>query len=169
LTRKTKAARTHAPEAPVELRDTRTAISDLAASGLDQRVGYMLRVAQAAVLRDLMGAFKPFGLRPSQYACLLVIQAEPGLKQQRVGEILTVKHSNLVATIDELEARGFIARERLPGDRRAKSLHLTSAGTAFVKRLRRVEAAHRRRLSQAVGEADIRGLLATLNTLAQLD
>jgi len=155
----TKLARDTDPSPPLD---------ELGPTGLDQHVGFMLRVATAAVMRDLARELESFELRPRQYACLLVLRAEPGLQQQRVGDILSVKHSNLIATIDELESRGLVVRTRLPHDRRANVLQLTTAGTKLLKQIHSVEIAHRSRLSHALGKNGVTRLLDSLNRLARL-
>jgi DNA-binding MarR family transcriptional regulator len=140
--------------------------SSLAASILNKHVGFMLRLAMAAVLRDFANALKKFDLRPAQYACLLVVQSQPGLKQQRIGEILTVKHSNLVAIINFLESRGYVDRARPNSDRRANIIYLTKVGTEL---LTPVVNAHNARLVEALGDHDVESVLDSLQRLANLE
>jgi DNA-binding MarR family transcriptional regulator len=140
-----------------------------AASTLDKHVGFMLRLAMAAVLGDFASALKKFGLRPAQYACLLVVQSQPGLKQQRIGEILTVKHSNLVAIINFLESRGYVDRARPNSDRRANIIYLTKVGTELLTRAAPVVNAHNARLIEALGDHDVENVLDSLQRLANLE
>jgi DNA-binding MarR family transcriptional regulator len=137
-------------------------------SGLHKHIGFMLRLANAAVLRDFAQAIEEFKLRPAEYACLVVIQAEPGLNQQRIGQILNIKHSNLVAVINALEGRGFIDRARPTRDRRTNFIYLTKSGTQFLERLGDAVKAHNQRIVQRVGRRNLATMLNSLNHLAQL-
>jgi DNA-binding MarR family transcriptional regulator len=137
-------------------------------SGLNRRMGFMLRLAEAAVMRDLADALAEFDLRPSHFAALVAIDAEPGLKQQSVGKILAVRHPNLVALIDTMEARGLIERARAPGDRRSNALRLTAEGKALLKQLRKVEADHQAKLVAVLGEDGLAACLEALTKLSRL-
>ena len=138
-------------------------------NGLNRKIGYMLRLAHAAVMGDLADAMAAYELRPSHYAALVVVDAEPGLKQQRVGELLSVRHPNLVALIDVLQARGLLLRTRVEGDRRSNALHLTSEGKALLKRMRRAETAHQARLVAALGDDGLNACLDALDKLSRLN
>jgi DNA-binding MarR family transcriptional regulator len=137
-------------------------------SGLHRHIGFMLRLAYAAVLRDFMRAIEQFKIRPAEYACLLVIHAEPGLNQQRIGQILNIKHSNLVAVINALEGRGFIDRARPPRDRRTNFIYLTKSGTQFFQKLCEVFDRHNQRVVQRIGRRNLATTLNSLQHLAQL-
>jgi len=140
----------------------------LAASGLNRHVGFMLRLAMAAVLDDMARALKKFDLRPSQYACLLAVQGEPGLNQQSIGKILSVKHSNLVGIISELEERGLVDRARPNSDRRANIVYLTKSGARLLRDLTPIVDSHHGKLVKAVGRKDLGLLLKSLDRLTRL-
>jgi DNA-binding MarR family transcriptional regulator len=146
-----------------------TDLSILEPSGLHKHIGFMLRLAMAEVLRDFAQAIEEFKLRPAEYACLLVVAAEPGLNQQRIGRILSVKHSNLVAIINTLESRGFIDRARPTRDRRTNFIYLTKSGAQFLERLESAVKQHNQRLLKAIGRRNLTILLGSLNQLAGLD
>jgi DNA-binding MarR family transcriptional regulator len=144
-------------------------LSMLEPSGLHKHIGFMLRLATAEVLRDFAQAIEKFRLRPAEYACLLVVAAQPGLSQQHIGRILSVKHSNLVAIINALQRRGFIDRARPSRDRRTNSIQLTKSGARFVEGLESAFEQHHERLLQKIGRRNLPLLLSTLNQLARLD
>jgi DNA-binding MarR family transcriptional regulator len=144
-----------------------TDLSILEPSGLHKHIGFMLRLAMATVLRDFAQAIEEFKVRPAEYACLLAVGAEPGINQQRIGQILGVKHSNLVAIINALERRGFIDRARPTRDRRTNFIYLTKSGAHFLERLERAVKAHNQRLLRKIGRRKLSTLLSSLNQLAR--
>lgn len=121
-------------------------------AGLTDSVGFMLRLAQVAVFQSLVVSLKPFDLRASDFSILLIIEANPGLKQQAVGEALSIKRANLVSIIDALEKRGLIDRTVPETDKRSYALSLTEAGRALMVDAKAAEQAHQKKLASIVGE-----------------
>jgi DNA-binding MarR family transcriptional regulator len=135
-------------------------------AGLDREVGFVLRLAQVAVFKDLMASLKPHALRPAEYSLLAIVAANPGLKQQELGAALAVQGPNLVTMVDQLEARGLIARSVAPGDRRAHALHLTQVGDGVLRQAKAAHARHQARVRRCLGQADPSDLIAMLNRIA---
>jgi MarR family transcriptional regulator, lower aerobic nicotinate degradation pathway regulator len=72
----------------------------------------------------------PLGLIARQAGILtLVTEMEP-MTQKRLGDLLRIDRTTMVNLLDDLEAKGFVRRERHPGDRRAFLIHHTDAGLA---------------------------------------
>src|SRR5262245_57513983 len=59
----------------------------------------------------------------------LVIEREP-MTQKALGDALRIDRTTMVALIDDLEAKGYVARQRHPRDRRAFLVHPTDPGRA---------------------------------------
>jgi DNA-binding MarR family transcriptional regulator len=138
----------------------------LLACGLADRLGFQLRMAQAAVWSDLVAALQPFGLRPSQYSVLLILRATPGSRQQDIGEALGIQRPNLAAMIDGLEKRGLIQRAINPADRRSHALSLTEAGLALLAEADAAHALHEGRLAERLDGLDTGALLPVLRRIA---
>jgi DNA-binding MarR family transcriptional regulator len=136
--------------------------------GLDDDIGLALRLAQLAVFRDITTALREVELRPSDFSALMIIEANPGLKQQAIGELLVIRKPNLVSMIDTLVGRGLIDRRSPPGDRRSYSLHLTAAGHDVLSAAKSAHQAHGARVRAMFAGADAEHLLRNLRTLAQL-
>jgi DNA-binding MarR family transcriptional regulator len=119
--------------------------------GLETQVGFLLRLAQVAVFKDLITALKPFDLRPTDFSVLLVIEATPGLKQQEVGEALRIQRPNVVTILDQLQGRGLVLRGAVPGDRRSYALTLTPEGATLLAKAKAAHARHDRKVSSASG------------------
>jgi len=137
-------------------------------AGLDDQLGFILRLAQVAVFKDLLEALKPYALRLADFSALLVIEANPGLKQQTLGEALRIQRPNLVAIIDQLEDRGLVERGATPGDRRSYALTVTAAGAALLVEAKAAHARHEGRVAAALGPADKDGMLQALGRIAAL-
>ncbi|WP_068875933.1 MULTISPECIES: MarR family winged helix-turn-helix transcriptional regulator [unclassified Phenylobacterium] len=140
----------------------------VALGGLDAQVGFMLRLAQVAVFKDLIEALRPFGLRPTDFSVLLVIEATPGLKQQAVGEALSIQRPNLVTIIDQLEGRGLVKRGAAPGDRRSYALALTPEGEKLLAGAKAAHGAHTERVTAALGDMDKHMVLEALTRIARM-
>jgi DNA-binding MarR family transcriptional regulator len=130
---------------------------------LPHLVGYMLRRAQLAVFQDFWRGYEPFDIRPAQYAVLIVIERNPGLRQSQISTALNIKRANLVALLDSLENRGLAKREPVATDRRSYALHLTDAGTALMQQLAELNAVHEARLNRIIGEPGRHELLRLLH------
>jgi DNA-binding MarR family transcriptional regulator len=138
----------------------------LVASGLADRFGFQLRLAQAAVWSDLVAALQPFGLRPGHYSVLLILRAAPGSRQQDIGEALGIQRPNLVAMIDGLEKSGLIRRAINPADRRSHALSLTDDGLARLAEADAAHAAHEARLVATMKDTDPVEMLPALRRIA---
>ena len=91
-------------------------------------IGFALRRAQAAVAEDFSCRFGAEDIRASQFAVLMVLRQNPGLRQAQVSFALGIERTNFVPLFDELERRGLAERRRVPGDRRAAALFLSEDG-----------------------------------------
>ena len=141
---------------------------DVSLGGLETTVGFLLRLAQVAVFKDLLAALKPFDLRVTDLSVLLVIEATPGLQQRAIGEVLRIQRPNLVTIIDQLEARGLVRRGSVPGDRRAYALSLTTEGEALLQRAKVAHDQHGRKVLDALGDFETERMLAALRRIAAL-
>lgn len=151
MTDKPKKPNTHRPERFEELTGQLREGSRLSKSDLADSIGFLLRLANGVALGELGVKLEAMGLRQSLYSVLLIIRENPGLKQNEIGQTLSIQQSNLVALITELEGDGLVIRQPVANDRRSYSLVLTDKGQ---KRLAEADAIHtenERRLAEAVG------------------
>jgi DNA-binding MarR family transcriptional regulator len=89
------------------------------------RVGGAQASAFAAILA-------PLGLRPKQFGLMNVVALAEGPSQSEIGAAMGIDPSGLIATIDDLEERGWLERRKDPRDRRRNVVVLTEAGTAML-------------------------------------
>jgi len=132
---------------------------------LPNHIGYVIRRAQVAIFQRIIERMARLDIRPAQFSVLTVIGANPGLRAMEVSEALGIRRPNLVAMLDELERRGLARRKVVPGDRRAQALYLTREGTALLRQLKRLAAAHERDVTRSISAAEKRQLLRLLGRL----
>ncbi len=136
--------------------------------GVEDQIGFVLRLAQLAVFKDVIETLSPFGLRPSDFSALRVIAANPGLKQQDIGRELGIKRPNLVGMVEELHNKKLVERRVVAGDRRSYALTLTKAGLDLLEQAEEAHRGHQARMREALGENDPIRFLACLRSLARL-
>jgi DNA-binding MarR family transcriptional regulator len=124
-------------------------------------VGFLLSKVGFDAARRFRARLAPLGLEPRQFALLRYVAAAEGQSQQALGAALEIPASRMVALIDDLEERGLVERRRNPADRRARALHLTSAGRRLLGKAIEVAIAHERELLSGLSKEE-RGQLAEL-------
>lgn len=137
-------------------------------AGLTDQIGFKLRMAQLAVFGDFIEALKAFELRPVDFSALLVIGANPGLRQHVVGERLKIARPNIVGLIDLLANRKLVERVVDASDRRAYQLKLTPQGAELLEQAKAVQDEHRLRIMKALEGMDVDNLIRSLDRLAKL-
>lgn len=89
-----------------------------------------------------------------------------GRSQRELAAVLHLPASRIVAMVDAMEARGWIARRVRPGDRRTKELHLTAAGRKAAGRVMAAGAVHERRFTAGLEPAEKAALTRLLEKLS---
>jgi DNA-binding MarR family transcriptional regulator len=128
---------------------------------------YALRRAQLAVAQDIQRHFAADDIRPVQFAVLVVLHRNPGLRATRVALALGVKRTNFVPLFDGLVARGLVERRPVPDDRRAAALYLTEEGAGMLGRLERLVAQHEARFAARLGLEGRYQLMGLLHRLTE--
>jgi DNA-binding MarR family transcriptional regulator len=103
---------------------TTTSIPD----SLADQVGYLLSKAHLRVHVSANEALEPLGLTVKHYGLLTLLVHEGPISQGRLGEVMRIDRTTMVALIDDLERAGHVDRTRNPEDRRAYALSATAAG-----------------------------------------
>jgi DNA-binding MarR family transcriptional regulator len=124
-------------------------------------LGYQLRLAQRAMFDDFADTMGELEVSPGLFGMLVVIEANPGLKQTELAHAAQLDRSSLVPALDKLEARGLVARRASQEDRRVNGLWLTPDGAALLKKLKQRVARHELRLARDL-TAEERDMLVAL-------
>lgn len=101
----------------------------------------------------------------SQYKLLRLIRYADTVRISDVATCLGVSTAATSKAVERLVRRGLLYRAHLAGDRRASSLHLTSAGRQLLDRS---EAVHRRLLSDIFADCGAETLAGTADLLDRL-
>ena len=124
---------------------------------LEAFIGYNLKRAYMIVQADFRAAQGVGGLSARAFSALSMVVQFPEITQSALARSLGIERSGLVAVVDALEARGFVSRAPVSGDRRVQALVPSSAGrAAYADALDKVRAHERDLLSHlSVGEKSI--------------
>src|SRR3954449_194254 len=90
--------------------------------------GLLLALLGQEAMRRLRDAHTAHNLKPRQFQILGLLHDHGGLAQRELVREMDVDPSILVTLLNPLEAAGFVARQRDPGDRRRHLVTLTPAG-----------------------------------------
>jgi DNA-binding MarR family transcriptional regulator len=129
---------------------------------LPELVGYQLRMAQIALFRDFAQGPGSEDVTPGLFGVLVIIEANPDLKQSELAHATHLDRSTVVTVIDNLERRGLVERRVALHDRRSNAIRLTAAGTALLRKLKRQVSQHEKRLLENFSEAERVSFIALL-------
>lgn len=138
-------------------------------------LGYHLRRAEVFAFQNFAHHLSEHGISPGQLGVLLLVEANPGTNQTRIGKAIGIDRSTLVTIIDALEKRGLIRREPSPTDRRSHALFLSDAaaatgqvsGAAFLDQIRPRLEAHEAEIARNLTTAEqvqLKDLLSRIAT-----
>lgn len=129
--------------------------------------GILLRRASLAVYGAFMAEVGSLGVKPAEYAALLVIEANPGARSADICMLLGIEKANFTVFLRRLERRGWVLRQPSSTDRRAHALHLAPAGeellAAAVEKRARLEDS----LVARLGAVDYARLVELLQALVE--
>ena len=118
---------------------------------LNERLGYFVRRLQVWIFQDFIRALDPVGIGPAQYSVLIVTEANPGLSQSDLCQLLGIERARLVRLLDGLEKRGLTRRLPSRSDRRSHELFLTRDGQKRLKRIKALAAEHEAHVIEKIG------------------
>ena len=95
---------------------------------LADQIGYLLSKAHLRVHTRANEELEPLSLTVKHYGLLTLLVHEGSVSQGRLGEVMKIDRTTMVALIDELERAGHVDRTRNPEDRRAYALAATASG-----------------------------------------
>jgi DNA-binding MarR family transcriptional regulator len=99
---------------------------------LEESVGHLLRRAHQRHTNLFQSLDGSDGLTPTQFAVLVRLEEEKRSTQNRLGRLAALDTATIQGVVQRLIARGLVASERDPLDRRTVVLSLTEAGLAVL-------------------------------------
>ncbi|MES1923689.1 MarR family transcriptional regulator [Salinisphaera sp. T31B1] len=127
------------------------------------RLGYLLAKSHQRQLALFDKHTAELSVSGREYAALLALEANAGLRQSDIAELLGVDRTTTTYLIDAMEQRGWLTRERDPADRRAHRVVLTADGLSALEVIRPAARASTEELLTALNESE-RVLLKDLLT-----
>jgi DNA-binding MarR family transcriptional regulator len=119
---------------------------------LPDNIGFLVRMVQLRMFREFHRMFDGSDVTPGSLAALIIIEANPGVRQVELAEVLMVKPSNIAAMVSRLDECGLVYRSVDPDDRRSVHLGLTPRGEHLLEESRsRVDALESRLLAKLSG------------------
>ena len=98
---------------------------------LFEDLSFLLARSNALSLAAGNAALSPYGLRVRSYSVLALAAGGRRPSQRELAELLRLDPSQVVALVDELQARALVIRQPDPGDRRANVVTATAEGAAL--------------------------------------
>lgn len=95
---------------------------------LDTSVGYALKRAAVALRSAMEAALRPLSLTVSQYSCLELLGANPGMSGSDLARGTFVTRQSMHTLLRDLEDRGLLTRRAAAPHGRALPTELTPAG-----------------------------------------
>ena len=135
---------------------------------LTELLGYHVRLAQVSIFRDFAASLREYDMLPTQYGTLVIIGANPGIKQTDLAWAIQLDRSTIVPLLDRLEKCGWVTRERLPSDRRTNALRLTPEGEIFLNQLTPLVRDHDRRFQEKLNKTEQNQLIKLLNKISSV-
>lgn len=141
----------------------------LSLDGLDDVLGFRVRLAHTAMYRDFSAELGALNLTQKQTASLWLIGSNPAVSQATLAGALSMDRATMMAIVDRLEEAGYVIRKRSATDRRRQELYLTPAGQKVLAKARAAIARHERRFTARLSEHELDVLLGALRKLASED
>jgi DNA-binding MarR family transcriptional regulator len=129
-------------------------------------VGYALRRAQLWSVTAYLEAMKEVDLRPTQFAVLILIHENPGIRPTEICATLGIQKANFVPLLNELERRTLVVRQSGVPDRRSSALYLTPEGNALHERALKLHESWENLIIERLGADGHQQLLALLRKLS---
>lgn len=123
---------------------------------LGDLIGYAIRRAQIGIYKDFDASVT--GLTPPLFAALILIDANPGINQSRLGQVMGVNRAAVMALLDRLTALKLLRRVPSATDKRANVLQLTEMGQKRRAGASAEVRAHDVRIAQNLTAAELKTL-----------
>jgi DNA-binding MarR family transcriptional regulator len=134
-------------------------------AGLEASTGYLLARVGSDSRRRWAHTLLEEDLTPHHYSALIALDQLGAMSQQQLSHLVGIDPRNAVPVIDQLQARGLLARNPDLTDRRRHAVTLTATGRRLLTRLRHAAADAEERLLTPLTTTERRTLHALLTKL----
>lgn len=137
------------------------------AFGLNDRLGFHMRMAQTIMHRDFLNSLKELDLSQKLCAFLTLISDNPGISQVDIANTLMTDRATTMAIVDRLQDRGLLYRARSREDGRRQALFLTDVGVETLRQADALIVEHEDRFSAKFSKAELAMLTELLMRVYQ--
>lgn len=140
-----------------------------------QSLGHLTGLASRLFNRLLTLRFKDAGIdmTAEQWGVILVLKNSEAMTQSQICELLYLEKSSVSRSIDGLEKRGWIDRQRSPHDSRSKIVVLTEKSLSVVEQCEQIAASVLQDAQQGIDDAELQAskqnLSQVITSLRQLN
>ncbi|MFN1548277.1 MarR family winged helix-turn-helix transcriptional regulator [Vibrio natriegens] len=122
-----------------------------------QSLGHLTGLASRLFNRLLTMRFKDVGIdmTAEQWGVILVLKNSEPMTQSQISELLYLEKSSVSRSIDGLEKRGWIERQRSPHDSRSKIVILTEKSLGVVEQCEAIATSVLHDAQQGIDEANL--------------
>lgn len=136
------------------------------AQDVTEHVGYRLKRAAAALRGAMDRALREHGLTVPQYACLELLDQQPGLSNAELARGTFVTRQSMNVVLRGLQETGLISRPSTTDHGRALPAHLTADGRGRLDAARGAVYDIERQMIGAVPQRRLAALLTDLDHMA---
>ncbi len=137
-------------------------ITDVDTRYLESLIGYNARRAALVSMELFLPNMAEFDLRPVEFSVLSLVNHNPGITSRQLCTALSILPPNLVGLVNRVEKRGLLQRQPHPHDGRAQGLHLTAAGSKFMREAERAATALEQQVASALSASEAQTLMRLL-------
>ena len=99
---------------------------------------------------------KDLGVTQARWSTMVYLEkGGEGITQRELASLMAIENPTLVRLLDSLEQQNLIERRPCPNDRRARRLHLTNAGRAFMDDLSERAEVLREEMLEGISDKEI--------------
>ena len=132
---------------------------------LQDVIGFRIRRIQNHLSRSFTALVAKFNIQPGTFSALALIQANPGISQTELSDLIGYDRASVVMIVDLLERLKWAERRRAPVDRRKHSLYLTRAGVQACARLRALALKNEKLIHARLSDRELAELSRLLDKL----
>lgn len=133
--------------------------------GLNNNLGFHIRLAHGAVYRHFSMTFSALGLTQKQAGVLWLIDDHPGIAQTDLARRLQMDRATTMGIVNRLQARGYLRRDASTSDRRRQALFLDPEGEEALKEAKAAILEHEAWLKARFTAREVELLVALLGRI----
>lgn len=146
----------------MRLVESDAAEEDADIGAINELVGFHIRLAYGVVYRHFMETFEHLDLTQKQVSVMWLVADHPGIGQSDLARRLQMDRATVMAIVNRLQARDYLARSAHDGDARRRALMLTATGVRALEEARAAVLEHENWLTSRFNPREVKQLIGLL-------